>query len=177
MEKTSAKTLALEYFDFYYGSTFGPEWSPIRLAMLTGSSKPTALINNFAINSSDTMNRLEKETALNLFKFSFDYYQKSRFNANGEEKTPFDNLVRVPAMLKVFSFDVGNTARFPAPRFDSSNGGLLDYYCLDGASVLPALAMDLRKDDLVLDLCASPGGKSLTILQTLLPSTNKLHLN
>ena len=138
--------------------------------MLTGASKPTALINNYAMNSSYTMNGLEKQTALDLFKFSFDYYQKTRLESKSEVS---EQLVRVPAMLKVYSFDVGNTSRFPSPRYDSSNGGLLEYYCLDGASVLPVLAMDLKKDASVLDLCASPGGKSLTILQTLLPGKER----
>lgn len=41
---------------------------------------------------------------------------------------------------------------------------------MDGASLLPVLALGMNKDDSVLDLCASPGGKSLVILQTLLPS-------
>lgn len=45
----------------------------------------------------------------------------------------------------------------------------LDYYLLDGASVLPVLALDLQPGDVVLDMCAAPGGKTLSILQTLMP--------
>lgn len=44
-----------------------------------------------------------------------------------------------------------------------------DYYLLDGASVLPVLALDLQPGDVVLDMCAAPGGKTLSILQTLMP--------
>ena len=40
---------------------------------------------------------------------------------------------------------------------------------MDAASVLPVIALDLQEDDHVLDLCAAPGGKTLTILQTQLP--------
>lgn len=40
---------------------------------------------------------------------------------------------------------------------------------LDGASILPVLALDLQPGDTVLDMCAAPGGKTLTILQTLMP--------
>nr|XP_054753175.1 5-methylcytosine rRNA methyltransferase NSUN4-like [Lytechinus pictus] len=47
----------------------------------------------------------------------------------------------------------------------------LQYYIMDPASVLPVLAIDLRKDDVVLDLCAGPGGKTLAILQSMLIST------
>lgn len=39
---------------------------------------------------------------------------------------------------------------------------------MDGASILPILALGLKLGDKVLDLCAAPGGKSLTALQTLL---------
>lgn len=41
---------------------------------------------------------------------------------------------------------------------------------MDGASILPVLALDLQPSDVVLDMCAAPGGKTLSILQTLLPS-------
>lgn len=38
------------------------------------------------------------------------------------------------------------------------------------SSILPVLAMNIQKDDVILDLCASPGGKTLVMLQTMLPS-------
>jgi len=41
---------------------------------------------------------------------------------------------------------------------------------MDGASILPVLALDLQPGDTVLDMCAAPGGKMLTMLQTLMPS-------
>lgn len=44
--------------------------------------------------------------------------------------------------------------------------GLLSYYLLDAASVLPCLALDVQKSHTVLDLCAAPGGKALALLQT-----------
>jgi len=47
--------------------------------------------------------------------------------------------------------------------------GVLDYYMLDGGSLLPVLALGVNPGDRVLDMCAAPGGKSLMILQTLFP--------
>lgn len=44
-----------------------------------------------------------------------------------------------------------------------------DYYLLDGGSILPVLALDLKLGDNILDMCSAPGGKALTALQTLLP--------
>lgn len=40
---------------------------------------------------------------------------------------------------------------------------------MDGASLLPVLALDIKKDDTILDLCSSPGGKTVSMLQTMLP--------
>ena len=40
---------------------------------------------------------------------------------------------------------------------------------MDAASLLPVLALGLQPKDRVLDLCAAPGGKSVSILQTMLP--------
>lgn len=47
---------------------------------------------------------------------------------------------------------------------------IVDYYLLDGGSILPVLALDIQLGDFVLDMCAAPGGKTLTILQTLMPN-------
>lgn len=35
--------------------------------------------------------------------------------------------------------------------------------------MLPVLALDLQPGDAILDMCAAPGGKTLSILQTLMP--------
>ena len=42
---------------------------------------------------------------------------------------------------------------------------------MDASSILPVLAMDIQKGDNILDICASPGGKTLVMLQTMLPRT------
>ncbi|KAI8147512.1 S-adenosyl-L-methionine-dependent methyltransferase [Fennellomyces sp. T-0311] len=55
--------------------------------------------------------------------------------------------------------------RFPHPEKDRHN--ITDYYILDAGSVLATEALDIQPDDRVLDLCAAPGGKSLSVLQRL----------
>ena len=50
-------------------------------------------------------------------------------------------------------------------------GGILrNYYCMDAASIIPVLMLDLKPADHMLDLCAGPGGKSLVAMQTLRPA-------
>lgn len=50
--------------------------------------------------------------------------------------------------------------------------GLLGYYLMDAASVLPCLALNVQEGHNVLDLCAAPGGKTLALIQT--PSIGKI---
>ncbi|XP_016119311.1 5-methylcytosine rRNA methyltransferase NSUN4-like [Sinocyclocheilus grahami] len=66
--------------------------------------------------------------------------------------------------IKCLIFPQGDISRFKPARPDSS--GILGYYLLDAASVLPVLALDVQPGHTVLDLCAAPGGKTLALLQT-----------
>lgn len=63
--------------------------------------------------------------------------------------------------------------RLPPPEISESSL-LLNYYCLDPASLLPVMALNLphhieteSQPAKVLDMCAAPGGKTLAIMQTL----------
>lgn len=47
--------------------------------------------------------------------------------------------------------------------------GVYSHYLMNGASILPVLALDIQAGDKILDACAAPGGKSLLMLQSLLP--------
>ncbi|KAG8535039.1 hypothetical protein GDO81_029598, partial [Engystomops pustulosus] len=64
--------------------------------------------------------------------------------------------------LTCFTFPRGDISRFPPARCSAL--GLLEYYLLDAASLLPVLALDVRPGHRVLDLCAAPGGKMLALL-------------
>ncbi|MFH4978935.1 hypothetical protein AB6A40_005644, partial [Gnathostoma spinigerum] len=63
------------------------------------------------------------------------------------------------AVIIVYAQFVKNTA---LQRITSSSG----WWLLDGGSIVPVFALNLKDNDTVLDMCASPGGKSLLILLT-----------
>ncbi|CAL1285528.1 unnamed protein product [Larinioides sclopetarius] len=71
-------------------------------------------------------------------------------------------VIHYPEHWEMYYCPKGKFRKFPPPRTDVT--GLLNYYLMDGASILPVLALDIQKDENVGDLCASPGGKSLAIL-------------
>lgn len=105
-EKQSAKHTALEYFDFFYSSSFGMEWNKMRLGMLTGS-KYTAMINNYSIHT-DTLKQMQDLTALNMFEFAL-------------KNKPNNSELKIPISLKVFCFDNGDTRQFPSPTPTENN--------------------------------------------------------
>lgn len=95
-----------------------------------------------------------------------------------------DNDFIFPGHLQVLIFERGNVSSFPSPKRGSTD--VLNYYLMDGGSLLPVLALGVNPGDRVLDMCAAPGGKSFLILQTLFPArlvcndvqesrTNRIH--
>ncbi|KAJ8315741.1 hypothetical protein KUTeg_007891 [Tegillarca granosa] len=109
-----------------------------------------------------------KKTYTNKEKFQMEEIQSSVYRSSDFEvqtvkslihSWPYDNL-------KVFTYDPGNIESFASPK--KGENGLYEYYLMDAASILPVIALDLEVNDRVLDLCSAPGGKALTIFQTLI---------
>ncbi|XP_072746444.1 5-cytosine rRNA methyltransferase NSUN4 [Anoplolepis gracilipes] len=96
----------------------------------------------------------------------YGYYKEG---ADFSTKIEKEVILTFPQYLNIYTFEEDNDSKFPSPKKGST--GVLDYYLLDGASVLPTLALDLQPGDVVLDMCAAPGGKTLSILQTFMPRT------
>ncbi|XP_044253302.1 5-methylcytosine rRNA methyltransferase NSUN4 [Tribolium madens] len=94
----------------------------------------------------------------------YKFYKNDNFEVFIEEE--FD--IHFPEHLNVYCFEEGNHSDFEVSS--SGSTGVLDYYMMDGGSVLPVLALDIRPGNTILDLCAAPGGKTLLAIQTLYPS-------
>lgn len=56
---------------------------------------------------------------------------------------------------------------------DVDSAGLQLFYIMDPASVIVALSLEVNSKDLVLDLCAAPGGKSLVLAEQMQELSNR----
>ncbi|PRD23770.1 UNVERIFIED_CONTAM: nsun4 [Trichonephila clavipes] len=95
----------------------------------------------------------------------FDSEELSNFyqpNPNFKAQLIKHGVIHYPEHWEMYYCPRGKFKRFPPPKTDVT--GLLNYYLMDGASLLPVFALDVQKGEDVADLCASPGGKSLAIL-------------
>jgi len=97
----------------------------------------------------------------------YDTYTKVEKDKDHIKQRPFTKL-HFPPHLKCFTFQRSDLSSFPSPSVNSLS--TYNYYCLDGGSLLPVLALDVKPGNTVLDMCAAPGGKSLALLQTMYPS-------
>ncbi|KAK6484296.1 5-methylcytosine rRNA methyltransferase NSUN4 isoform X1 [Huso huso] len=189
---TSTK-LALQNFDVNYGTQFGERWPSIRVSLLS-EQKYGALINNFS-SAQELMKGLELQGARD-FVYEARARTWSPGSVGGKPRgdeelvwssslaagqsgseVPLSSQVgegmemaaatEPPSLspnIKCFTFPKGDITGFSPARLDGS--GLLGYYLLDAASVLPVLALDVQPGHTVLDLCAAPGGKTLALIQT-----------
>ncbi|XP_050163013.1 5-methylcytosine rRNA methyltransferase NSUN4 [Myiozetetes cayanensis] len=172
--------LALHHFDSSYSLHLGELWPSVRAGLLC-EQKYGALLNNF----SELDHVTQELELLNATDFISEALQKAQQSQQGtaareagrgsqegrtviqaeamtETSPPF--RASISPKIKCYTFPRGDITRFHPARPDTL--GLLGYYLMDAASLLPVLALDVQRDDLVLDLCAAPGGKTLALLQT-----------
>ncbi|XP_066481124.1 5-methylcytosine rRNA methyltransferase NSUN4 [Tiliqua scincoides] len=175
--RISATRRALQNFDMIYSVQFGSLWPSIRIGLLS-DGKYGALFNNFS-----DVERVSQDLGhLNVVDFIWESQKASHNDAEqkASESTAFpeartetsktqtellsSHSASFSPNIKCYTFPKGDISLFPPARPDAL--GILGYYLLDAASVLPVLALNVQPGDLVLDLCAAPGGKTLALLQT-----------
>ena len=96
------------------------------------------------------------------------YYEGYNVDLNLPVEHLEEPPLEFPDELKIFTFPRGDWSKFEPPSI-VPKADLFTYYLLDGASILPVLALDVQLNDTCADFCAAPGGKSLALLMTLRP--------
>uniref|UniRef100_A0A182F2M2 NOL1/NOP2/Sun domain family member 4 n=1 Tax=Anopheles albimanus TaxID=7167 RepID=A0A182F2M2_ANOAL len=103
------------------------------------------------------------------FVFESDHYKYYSTTTDFPLKIEMEDQFTIPETLHLYTYERSNVSTFRSPR--KCTTGVLSHFLFDGASCLPPLALDVQPGERVLDACSAPGGKSLLLLQTLLPGT------
>lgn len=101
------------------------------------------------------------------FMFESDHYRYYSNTTDFPLKIEMEADFKIPDNLQLYTYEKGNVSTFRNSRRTVT--GVMSHFLMDGASILPPLALNVRPGDHVFDACAAPGGKSLLMLQTHLP--------
>ncbi|XP_033339014.2 5-methylcytosine rRNA methyltransferase l(2)10685 isoform X1 [Megalopta genalis] len=146
---------------------------PIKLQSIEQDLNEIEIDTNRVVESSFDQSVFHEYIPATKLKGLDDYVLQSEYytfyNKAAEFKVNIvkESTISFPEHLHPYAFERGSEETFLFPRRGST--GVSDYYLFDGASLLPVLALDIKLGDVVLDMCAAPGGKSLAIVQTLMP--------
>ncbi|KFQ42770.1 5-methylcytosine rRNA methyltransferase NSUN4, partial [Nestor notabilis] len=178
--------LALHHFDMSYSLQLKDLWPSVRASLLC-EQKYGALLNNFSahshvtqelelMNATDFVSKGSKEAQQSAAAEEVGRGESKSQEGSGKVRTGMQTETitwaetspplhaSISSNIKCYTYPRGDITRFRPARRDCL--GLLEYYLMDAASLLPVLALNVQRDDLVLDLCAAPGGKTLALLQT-----------
>lgn len=96
-----------------------------------------------------------------------DHYKYYRTIVDFPLHYELEKEFKFPPTLDFYVYPEEDISRFSRPKRGTLN--TFSHFLMDGASILPPLMLNVELGDRVLDACAAPGGKSLVMLQTLLP--------
>ncbi|XP_070601914.1 5-methylcytosine rRNA methyltransferase NSUN4 [Erythrolamprus reginae] len=168
--------VALQVFDMNYGDQFGSLWPSMRISLLS-KQKYGALVNNFS-DVEQVVQSLEDLSAVDFIQESRKVIKELSSSIEEDDSVPpslsqiqielsetqVQHFPSISPNIKCYTFPKGDISRFRQAKPDII--GILGYYLLDAASILPVLALNVEPGNIVLDLCAAPGGKTLALLQT-----------
>lgn len=96
-----------------------------------------------------------------------EHYRYYSSSADFPLKVEMETEFSIPENLQLYTYEMGNISDFRIPFRTVT--GVSSHFLMNGSSILPPLVLNLKPGDVVFDACASPGGKSYLMLQTLLP--------
>lgn len=159
-----------------YRNLYGEKWTMIRQALLTKHNY-IALMNNFSSHT-DITDHLESNCAINLhqhFKLRQNDRKVSLIESTNEGNVFLpdvklhiyfepEKILSIPKNLNIYTISGGNIHNFPQPKYCEFTN-TFSHILLNGASFLPAVALDVQQGECVLDACSGPGTKALILLQ------------
>ncbi|CAD5116679.1 DgyrCDS5545 [Dimorphilus gyrociliatus] len=176
--------LAREEKNSYYGKIGSPTLSLNEDKQVQDTFEPIA--------EEDEVKRFGQDDSLNLQQFmpttrvlsereslEEEEMAKNTFQGDQSEVQIIFSNEELPKFINAFSFEKGVPTMFEPPT--KSSNGYLDYILIDGGALLPVFALDLQPEEVVGDFCCGSGGKSMIMLQSLMPeqihSVDRSYLN
>ena len=156
MQKKRKIAASLSEFEEFYQEEFGERWPSIYSSMKLMPDQHCAVLNKYS-SREEALKQLQSTCTRKLdTKDVFD------------ESTAFGVESKNLGVCGLECYvSVHKETRFSPPK--ETRSGYMGYYLLDAASLLPVLALGVKSDSTVLDMCAAPGGKSVLIAQMLSP--------
>lgn len=74
----------------------------------------------------------------------------------------------IPNDFNLYTIPDGDFQKYPQPVYFEFTK-TFSHILINGASILPVIALDIQPNDRVLDACSAPGTKSFALLQVLQP--------
>ncbi|KAF2764841.1 S-adenosyl-L-methionine-dependent methyltransferase [Teratosphaeria nubilosa] len=185
MTKTTRNSTAAteEAFHRHYAAIWGKErWHQSLYPALAEPTRYAALVNGYA-DIEDFWKAID-EAEIPRDELTELHCPSFRPNSQASSDTDMENAITndlsVASGIVCFARTTTEMSPscqpFPTPKaYGQHPAKLMTHWNLDAASALAASLLDIKPGDAVLDLCAAPGGKSVTLSQNLFPSHYAAH--